>query len=49
MRAARLCWPVTRVVLAIVLWLLGSALSWCLSNFANDTATYGSLHAAIGF
>jgi membrane protein len=30
------------------LWLIGSALlSWYLSNFANYTATYGSLGAAI--
>ena len=36
-------------VVAIVLWLIGSALlSWYLSNFANYTATYGSLGAAIG-
>jgi membrane protein len=32
-----------------VLWLAGSALlSWYLSNYANYTATYGSLGAAIG-
>jgi membrane protein len=31
------------------LWLIGSALlSWYLSNFANYTATYSSLGAAIG-
>jgi membrane protein len=42
-------WLVTGAVLAIVLWLIGSALlSWYLSNFANYTATYGSLGAAIG-
>ena len=34
---------------ACLLWLAGSALlSWYLSNFANYTATYGSLGAAIG-
>ena len=39
----------TGAVTAIVLWLIGSALlSWYLSNFANYTATYGSLGAAIG-
>jgi membrane protein len=32
-----------------VLWLIGSALlSWYLSDFANYSATYGSLGAAIG-
>jgi membrane protein len=45
----RLRWLVVGAVLAIVLWLIGSALlSWYLSNFANYTATYGSLGAAIG-
>jgi membrane protein len=45
----RLRWLVTGAVFAIVLWLIGSALlSWYLSNFANYTATYGSLGAAIG-
>jgi membrane protein len=45
----KLRWLVTGAVLAIVLWLIGSALlSWYLSNFANYTATYGSLGAAIG-
>jgi membrane protein len=45
----RLRWLVAGAVLAIVLWLIGSALlSWYLSNFANYTATYGSLGAAIG-
>ena len=45
----KLRWLVTGAVLAIVLWLAGSALlSWYLSNFANYTATYGSLGAAIG-
>ena len=42
-------WLVTGAIFAIVLWLIGSALlSWYLSNFANYTATYGSLGAAIG-
>jgi membrane protein len=42
-------WLVTGAVLAIVLWLIGSVLlSWYLSDFANYTATYGSLGAAIG-
>jgi membrane protein len=42
-------WLVAGAVLAIVLWLIGSVLlSWYLSNFANYTATYGSLGAAIG-
>jgi membrane protein len=45
----RLRWLVAGAVLAIVLWLIGSALlSWYLSNFGNYTATYGSLGAAIG-
>jgi membrane protein len=45
----RLRWLVTGAVLAIVLWLIGSSLlSWYLSNFANYSATYGSLGAAIG-
>jgi membrane protein len=47
--APRLRWLVAGAVLAIVLWLIGSALlSWYLSNFGNYTATYGSLGAAIG-
>lgn len=42
-------WLVTGALLAIILWLMGSALlSWYLSNFSNYTATYGSLGAAIG-
>jgi membrane protein len=42
-------WLVIGAVLAIVLWLIGSALlSWYLQNFANYSATYGSLGAAIG-
>lgn len=45
----KLRWLVTGALLAIVLWLIGSVLlSWYLSNFANYTATYGSLGAAIG-
>jgi membrane protein len=45
----KLPWLVIGAVFAIVLWLIGSALlSWYLSNFANYTATYGSLGAAIG-
>ena len=45
----KLRWLITGAVLAIVLWLIGSVLlSWYLSNFANYTATYGSLGAAIG-
>ncbi|WP_298253914.1 YihY/virulence factor BrkB family protein [Bradyrhizobium sp.] len=42
-------WLVSGAVLAIMLWLIGSALlSWYLSDFANYSATYGSLGAAIG-
>jgi len=45
----KLRWLIIGAVFAIVLWLIGSALlSWYLSNFANYTATYGSLGAAIG-
>jgi len=45
----KLRWLVPGAVVAIVLWLIGSALlSWYLSDFANYTATYGSLGAAIG-
>jgi membrane protein len=45
----KLRWLAIGAVFAIVLWLIGSALlSWYLSNFANYTATYGSLGAAIG-
>jgi membrane protein len=45
----KLRWLVAGAAFAIVLWLIGSALlSWYLSNFANYTATYGSLGAAIG-
>jgi membrane protein len=42
-------WLSVGAVVAAVLWLTGSALlSWYLSNYANYTATYGSLGAAIG-
>jgi membrane protein len=42
-------WFSVGAVTAAVLWLAGSSLlSWYLSNFANYTATYGSLGAAIG-
>ena len=42
-------WISPGAVTATLLWLAGSALlSWYLSNFANYTATYGSLGAAIG-
>jgi membrane protein len=45
----RLRWLVTGAVLAIILWLIGSELlSLYLSDFANYSATYGSLGAAIG-
>jgi membrane protein len=45
----KLRWLVSGAVLAIVLWLIGSSLlSWYLSDFANYSATYGSLGAAIG-
>jgi membrane protein len=45
----KLRWLIIGAVVAIVLWLIGSALlSWYLSNFANYSATYGSLGAAIG-
>jgi membrane protein len=45
----KLRWLIPGAVLAIVLWLIGSVLlSWYLSNFANYSATYGSLGAAIG-
>ena len=47
--APGLRWLVPGAIIAIVLWLIGSALlSWYLSNFANYSATYGSLGAAIG-
>jgi len=45
----KLRWLIIGAVHAIILWLIGSVLlSWYLSNFANYTATYGSLGAAIG-
>jgi membrane protein len=46
---ARWQWLSVGALAATLLWLVGSALlSWYLSNFANYTATYGSLGAAIG-
>jgi membrane protein len=46
---ARWQWFSVGALAASLLWLIGSALlSWYLSNFANYTATYGSLGAAIG-
>jgi membrane protein len=48
-RPARWQWLSVGAVSAAVLWIAGSALlSWYLSNFANYSATYGSLGAAIG-
>jgi membrane protein len=48
-RAARWQWLSVGAVTAAVLWIAGSALlSWYLSDFANYSATYGSLGAAIG-
>ncbi|MGA7806739.1 YihY/virulence factor BrkB family protein, partial [Bradyrhizobium sp.] len=42
-------WLTVGAVVAPLLWIAGSALlSWYLSNFANYSATYGSLGAAIG-
>ncbi|MEK9279733.1 YihY/virulence factor BrkB family protein [Bradyrhizobium sp. ISRA442] len=42
-------WLSIGAVMAAVLWIAGSALlSWYLSEFANYSATYGSLGAAIG-
>jgi membrane protein len=42
-------WISPGAVAATLLWIAGSALlSWYLSNFANYSATYGSLGAAIG-
>jgi membrane protein len=36
--------------LSAVLWLSGSVLfSWCVANFGNYNATYGSLGAIVGF
>ncbi len=46
---ARWQWLGIGTVVAALLWIAGSALlSWYLSNFANYSATYGSLGAAIG-
>ena len=46
---ARWEWLGVGTVLAALLWIAGSSLlSWYLSNFANYSATYGSLGAAIG-
>jgi membrane protein len=46
---ARWQWLSIGALAAAVLWLIGSSLlSWYLSDFANYTATYGSLGAAIG-
>ncbi len=46
---ARWQWLSVGAVTAAMAWLVGSALlSWYLSHFANYTATYGSLGAAIG-
>ena len=48
-RPARWRWLSVGAVAAALLWIAGSALlSWYLSNFANYSATYGSLGAAIG-
>jgi membrane protein len=42
-------WLTIGAIVAAALWVAGSSLlSWYLSNFANYTATYGSLGAAIG-
>jgi membrane protein len=47
--ASRWRWFVIGAMIADLLWLAGSALlSWYLSSFANYTATYGTLGAAIG-
>jgi len=46
---ARWQWLGVGTIAAALLWLAGSSLlSWYLSNFANYSATYGSLGAAIG-
>ncbi len=48
-RAARWRWLSVGAIAAALLWIAGSALlSWYLQNFANYSATYGSLGAAIG-
>jgi membrane protein len=42
-------WLSVGTLAAALLWIVGSSLlSWYLSNFANYSATYGSLGAAIG-
>jgi membrane protein len=47
--APRWEWLSIGAVTADILWICGSALlSWYLSDFANYSATYGSLGAAIG-
>jgi membrane protein len=48
-RATSFRWLMPGAAVSVCLWLIGSLLlSWYLSNFANYTATYGSLGAAIG-
>ncbi len=48
-RPVRWRWLSVGALAAGLLWIAGSALlSWYLSNFANYSATYGSLGAAIG-
>jgi membrane protein len=48
-RTARWQWVSVGSVFAAVTWIAGSYLfSWFLSNFANYSATYGSLGAAVG-
>jgi membrane protein len=48
-RVARWNWLSVGAVAAALLWIAGSSLlSWYLANFANYSATYGSLGAAIG-
>jgi membrane protein len=48
-RPARWQWLGVGTLAAALLWIAGSSLlSWYLSNFANYSATYGSLGAAIG-
>ena len=48
-RPARWQWLGVGTLVAALLWIAGSSLlSWYLSNFANYSATYGSLGAAIG-
>jgi membrane protein len=48
-RPPRWQWLNVGTLAAALLWIAGSSLlSWYLSNFANYSATYGSLGAAIG-